>query len=186
MQNFPAWLEKTLNNFEKPSLLLTHMSGGKIDFTLDKDSVGDSVLKGRFGAPLPGLYYLTLNMTSGDELDQIDYSQSFWVTYEPKTGAQVTISKANQDVSVSPPYFPDAWGKVSNANLSEEEENLTLNIDENSVRITPDGLATPRFDPKHPGTIILHSLRKDNGRLSFDVTTDYGDEWTLTYDIIAR
>ena len=179
MSNFPAWMEKALSGFETGKFL-TQMSGGKIDFHLDTDSLGRPILKGRFDAPLPGLYYLTLNMTSGEELDQIDYSQSFWVQYEAKTDYSV-VGKVNKDAYLRYPYLPEVWGKLSNADVPEVPD-LEWSIDLKSVKLTPPNLATWETDSKDLRTLVFHCKQQGTGKLTLDVTTDYGDRFPLEYD----
>ena len=145
----------------------------------DKDANDVPVLTGHFDAPLPGVYYMTLTMTAGAGASQIDYSKSFWVSYEAKTGGQVT-GKVNQNTFVNAPYLPKAWRKVSNADVPDVEE-LALTIDKKSVEITPSDLATFDFNEEE---LFLHCEKKDKGKLSFDVTTEYGDRWTLNYDFV--
>lgn len=189
--NFTGWLNGELDRLSsgKPNPFLTQMSGGEIAFAPGRDYNGVPALTGHFDAPLPGVYYMTLTMTAGEGLSQIDYSKSFWVTYKPKTEAQV-IGRAKRDVTLLPPYnFPEAWGKVSNADVPEIED-LTLTIDEKSVKITPSDIATYEFDSRNPEWLVLHCKKKTNatnpGKLSFDVTTEYGDRWTLEYDFIIQ
>ena len=187
MSNFPAWMEKALSGFETGQFL-TQMSGGSINFSLDEDNRGNPILKGRFDAPLPGLYYLTLNMTSGENLDQIDYSQSFWVSYKAKTDYQV-IGKANKDTYLRPPYLPEAWGKISNADVSDIPD-IEWTIDPKSVKLFPPNLATWEVDSRDSRSLVFHcgknKTKNEPGKLTLDVTTKYGDKFTLEYDFIVN
>lgn len=182
-QNFPAWLEQTFNGLKKPEKFLTQMSGGNIWFKLGADIGGNPALISHFDAPLPGLYYVMLNMTSGTGASRIDYSKSFWVTYEPKTDYQVYV-RVNRDVRLSPPYLPEAWGKISNADVPETEE-LKLTIVKGSEKITPD-IAVVEPDSRNPESLVIYGKQKGKGTLSFDVTTEYGDKWTLSYDVVVH
>lgn len=182
MKNPTGWVQQVLNNFKRPEKWLTQMSGGEIRFRLDEDSDSEPILMGHYDAPLPGLYYVTLVMKSGEGSSQIDYSKSFWVTFEPKTDFQVT-AKVNQDISLSPPYLPEGWRRTSNTSVSE---TLVLNIEEKSLNITPSEMATAELDPKDSQSIVIHPRQKGKGTLSFDVTTEYGDRWTLLYDVTVN
>ena len=129
---------------------------------------------------------MTLNMVSDESPIQIDYSKSFWIKYEPKTGHQIVISKANRDFCLNPPYyFPEAWEKASNADVPEVEQ-LDLDIVKGSAKIIPSYVATVNPDPNNPETLVIHSLQKGKAKLTFDVTTKYGDKWTLEYDVIVN
>ena len=180
--NFTDWASQALSNYKKPESLLTQMSGGKIEFQIEEDDYGNYFLMGHYNAPLPGIYYVTLNMTSGEGVGQIDYGKSFWVTYEPKTDRQVIIRKVKREAWLSPPYLPESWRKTSN---TVEAEDLVLTVDEKSVKITPSDLASAELDPRDSQSIIIHSLQKGHGILSFDVTTEYGDRWTLNYNVVV-
>ena len=183
MKNFTSWLEQTLSDFKEPETWLTQMSGGQIEFQTDVYN-GSPALMGHFKAPLPGLYYVTLTMTVGEGDKQIDYSKSFWVTYEAKTNRSVTINKADRDGHLTPPYLPEGWWKTSN---TSEAEDLVLRIEEKTLRIKDSELAEqPYIDPSNPQTIVIHSLKAGKTELSFDVTTEYGDRWHLTYPVIIR
>ena len=182
MKNPTGWVQQVLSSFKRPETWLTQMSGGEIKFNLAEDSDENPVLMGHYEAPLPGLYYVTMVMTSGEGTSQIDYSKSFWVTYEPKTDFQVTV-KVDHDTTLSPPYFPEAWRRTSNTSVSE---NLVLNIDGKSLKITPSDIATVELDPKDQQSVVIHPQQKGSGTLSFDVTTEYGDRWTLNYDVVVN
>lgn len=194
MEDFPGWFERALTDFQKPDPFLTEMSGGEIQFYLDKDSFQRPILKGHFDAPLPGVYYLTLNMTAGSGNSQIDYSRSFWVWYAPKTDRQVVIrnwpflGKRNQEAYLSAPYLPEAWTRTAN---TPDAVYLALRIEPESWTIvpsedTPPDFATVNLDSQDPQTLVIHSRKKGRGTLSFDVSTEYGDKWTLKYDVIVR
>lgn len=185
MKNFTVWLERTLNDFKEPETWLTQMSGGHIE--LDNDTYNDSpALMGHYDAPLPGLYYVTLAMTVGEGEKQIDYSKSFWITYEakPDPNRSLTIPKAGRDGSLTAPYLPEGWRKTSN---TSEAEDLVLRIEEKTLRIKDTEYAEqPHIDPSNPQTIVVHSLKAGTTELSFDVTTEYGDRWHLTYPVIIN
>ena len=160
------------------------MSGEDVIFQAGEDADGIPALTGHFDAPLPGLYYVTLNMTSGAGASQMNYSRSFWVTYEAKPDRHLMIQKVNRDFRLDPPYYlPDAWRKTSN---TLDAEDLELTMDEKSVKITPTNFASLQIDPKNPQSLIIHSLQKGEGTLSFVVTTEYGDKWTINYDVVVK
>ena len=183
MGNPTEWVNQAAVNYQRPEKWLTQMSGANIRLQKDKDDEGNPVLTGRFDAPLPGLYYMTLNMTFGDGSDRIDYSKAFWAPYEPRTDRQIKIDGLDQDFRFDPPYLPEAWGKTSN---TPKAENLILNIDADSVEIIPANFASVRVDPDNSQSLIIHSNQKGRGTLSFDVATEYGDKWTLEYDVIIE
>ena len=47
------------------------------------------------------------------------------------------------------------------------------------AQITPD-------DPKAPQTLVIHARQKGTGKVTFNVSTEYGDKWKLTYDVIVK
>ena len=191
MTNPGAWAEQVLSSYKRPEKWLTQISGGNIHFDpgeirLDSDEKdGSPALTGHFDAPLPGLYYATLNMTAGTGNNQINYSKSFWFRYQLKSDQ--IIGKVNQDVSLNL-RFPDAWGKTSN---TSEAEELVWNMNEKSLKITPlDGtpsdFATAQVDARNPQSLSIRFRQKGHGKLSFDVTTEYGEKWTPEYDIVVN
>ena len=182
MNNPTAWVGQVLATYQKPEKWLSQMSGRNIKFQIDTNDNEAPLLSGHFEAPLPGLYYVTLNMISSEASTQLDYSKSFWIMYEPKTDFQVN-TKVDQDSYLKSPFLSDAWSKTSNTAVAE---NLLLNIEENSIRITPSDLATAQIDSSDSQSIVIHSRQKGSGTLSFDVTTEYGDRWTLNYDVVVN
>ena len=190
VKNPTAWLDMKLRDYKTPDTWLTQMSGGEIHFQTGVDSSGSPALTGQYDAPLPGLYYMTLVMTAGEGASRIDYSKSFWVRFDERTGIQILIPRVKRDGELRPPYLPEPWTQTAN---TPDAVELVLNIDESTLRVepedgNPDDLATVDFDPKDSSrqTLLVHSLRKGCGTLIFDVTTEYGDKWTLHYDVIVN
>ena len=96
----------------------------------------------------------------------------------------MTIPKAGRDGYLAPPYLPEGWRKTSN---TSEAEDLVLRIEEKTLRIKDTEYAEqPHIDPSNPQTIVVHSLKTGTTELSFDVTTEYGDRWHLTYPVIIN
>ena len=64
-------------------------------------------------------------------------------------------------------------------------------MNEKSLKITPlDGtpsdFATAQVDARNPQSLSIRFRQKGHGKLSFDVTTEYGEKWTPEYDIVVN
>ena len=192
MNNPISWVTQVLGKYQKPEKWLDQMSGHNIQFQPDSirfqqdDGEDTPVLTGRFDIPIPGLYYVTLYMTLGEGNSQISYSRSFWADFEAKADhPTIQIPKANRDeIRSQSVLLPEKWRQTSNTSAAE---NLVLKIDESSIKIEDETIATARVDSSNgQQSLVVHSEKKGHTELSFDVTTEYGDRWKLTYDVIVN
>lgn len=105
------------------------------------------------------------------------------MNYEPRTDRQVTIGRKNSNRQFGAPFLPEAWRKIAN---TPEAGELVLNIVPDSAKVADKDIATVSPDPKNPRALVLHALQKGKTELTFDVTTEYGDKWTLRYDVVVN